>query len=65
METSSPDHTSVPGRGRASHFNEPHVPETVDYGLDEHVGALAGAQAISAFEATVRELVGSSVSTGR
>ena len=55
----------VLGRGCVSHFNEPHVPETVDYGLDGHVGALAGTEAISAFEATVRELVGSQVSTER
>jgi hypothetical protein len=65
MDTSGPDHTTVPDRGCASQFNEPHVPETVDYGLDGYVGALAGAEAISAFKATVREQVGSSVSTGR
>lgn len=65
METTRSDHTLVPGRGCTSHFNEPHVPETVDYGLDRHVGALAGTEAISVFEARVSELVGSSVSTGR
>jgi hypothetical protein len=59
----SRSHT-IPGRGCASHFNEPHVPKTVDDGLEGHVGALAGTEAISAFEATVRELVGPSVSTG-
>ncbi len=64
MQTSGPDHTTVPGRGCVSHFKEPHVPETVDYRLDGHVGALAGTEAISAFEATVCELVGSQVSPG-
>lgn len=39
-EPSGPDHTTVPGRGFACHFNEPHVPETVNYGLDGHVASL-------------------------
>ena len=30
METSGPDHTTVPGGDCISHFNEPHMPETVD-----------------------------------
>jgi len=65
METTRSDHTLVRGRGCASHFSQPQMPETVDYRLGGYVGALAGTGAISAFDATVHESVGWSVSTGR
>jgi hypothetical protein len=65
IETTGPDYTLDSGRACASHFHLPHVRESVADGLDRHVSVLAGTEAISAFEATVRELVGSSVSTGR
>jgi hypothetical protein len=34
------DHTLVPGQDSASHFNQPHVLEAVDYGLHGRVGGL-------------------------
>jgi hypothetical protein len=34
------DHTLVPGRDSAAHFNQPHVLETAEYGLHGRVGGL-------------------------
>jgi hypothetical protein len=34
------DHTLVPGKDTAAHFNQPHVLATVDYGLHGRVGGL-------------------------
>ena len=34
------DHTLVPGRDSAAHFNQPHVLEAVEYGLHGRVGGL-------------------------
>ncbi len=34
------DHTLVPGRDTAAHFNQPHVVDNVEYGLHGRVGGL-------------------------